>query len=131
MFGGVAVFGLATITSTVDQFPAVAGGADRGRRRRHGHVYVRTIMVQQHTPDHIRGRVSAVNSRSSALELGARIRVTARWLAPCHRWSSADAPHWRWSAPDADVSAVAENAPLALRLNICAGFGPPLRFAPD
>jgi len=84
MFGGVAVFGLATIafglsTSFLLSLAAliVAGGGDMVS------VYVRHIMVQRHTPDHVRGRVSAVSAMfiGASNELGAfESGVTARWL---------------------------------------------------
>jgi MFS family permease len=84
MFGGVAVFGLATITfglstSFLLSLAAliVAGGGDMLS------VYVRTIVVQQFTPDAIRGRVSAVNSMfiGASNQLGAfESGVMARWL---------------------------------------------------
>ena len=63
MFGGVALFGLATLTlgwtgnftvALVALF--VLGAADMVS------VYVRHLLVQYETPDDIRGRVSAVNS---------------------------------------------------------------------
>jgi MFS family permease len=84
MFSGVAVFGLATITFGLSTSfllslaaLAVAGGGDMLS------VYVRTIMVQQFTPDGIRGRVSAVNSMfiGASNQLGAfESGVTARWF---------------------------------------------------
>jgi MFS family permease len=74
MFGGVTVFGLATIvfglsTSFLLSLAALllAGAGDMVS------VYVRLILVQTHTPEHIRGRVSAVNSMfvGASNELGA------------------------------------------------------------
>jgi MFS family permease len=74
MFGGVTVFGLATIvfglsTSFLLSLAALllAGAGDMLS------IYVRLILVQTHTPEHIRGRVSAVNSMfvGASNELGA------------------------------------------------------------
>lgn len=63
MFGGVAVFGLATVVFGVSESfvltlaaLAVLGGADMVS------VYIRHMLVQLETPDAIRGRVSAVNA---------------------------------------------------------------------
>ena len=63
MFGGVAVFGVATIVFGVSTnfyvsmlALAALGAADMVS------VYVRHLLVQLETPDHIRGRVSAVSS---------------------------------------------------------------------
>jgi MFS family permease len=63
MFGGVAVYGLATILFGLSTlFPlsllalVIAGAGDMLS------VYIRGILVQLRTPDAIRGRVSAVNS---------------------------------------------------------------------
>jgi MFS family permease len=63
MFGGVAVFGLATVALGLTRELPVAfvallltGAGDMVS------VYVRHILVQFETPDEIRGRVSAVNS---------------------------------------------------------------------
>jgi len=63
MFGGVAVFGLATVVFGVSRSLAlslaaltVLGASDMLS------VYVRQMLVQLATPDAIRGRVSAVNS---------------------------------------------------------------------
>jgi hypothetical protein len=63
MFGGVAVFGAATIVfGATDHFAvalmalAVLGAADMVS------VYIRHLLVQIETPDEIRGRVSAVNA---------------------------------------------------------------------
>jgi len=63
MFGGVAVFGLATVVMGLTTSFAVAlvallltGAGDMVS------VYIRHILVQTETPDAIRGRVSAVNA---------------------------------------------------------------------
>jgi MFS family permease len=84
MFGGVAVFGIATIvfacsTSAVLSFVALAatGAGDMVS------VYIRHILVQLATPDSIRGRVSAVNAVfiGASNELGEfESGVTARWF---------------------------------------------------
>ncbi len=84
MFAGVALFGLATMmfglsTSFLLSLGAlvIAGAGDMLS------VYIRTILVQLHTPEHIRGRVSAVNSMfiGASNELGAfESGVMARWL---------------------------------------------------
>jgi MFS family permease len=84
MFGGVALFGAATIvfglsTSFWLSLVAliVAGAGDMIS------VYVRTVLVQLNTPEAIRGRVSAVNSMfiGTSNELGAfESGVTARWF---------------------------------------------------
>jgi MFS family permease len=84
MFGGVAVFGLATIafglsTSFLLSLAAlaIAGAGDMVS------VYVRTVLVQLHTPENIRGRVSAVNAMfiGASNELGAfESGATARWF---------------------------------------------------
>jgi MFS family permease len=84
MFAGVTVFGLATMvfglsTSFLLSLAAlvVAGAGDMLS------VYIRTILVQLHTPENIRGRVSAVNSMfiGASNELGAfESGVMARWL---------------------------------------------------
>lgn len=83
MFGGVAVFGVATITfgfSTsfiVSLFAlSMLGAADMVS------VYVRHLLVQLETPDAIRGRVSAVSSVfiGASNELGEfESGVTAKW----------------------------------------------------
>ena len=75
MFGGVAVFGVCTITvfglSTSFWLSlvalAIAGAGDMVS------VFVRSMLVQLETPDAIRGRVSAVNSMfiGASNELGA------------------------------------------------------------
>ena len=84
MFGGVAVFGLATIVFGLSRaFPLsllalfIAGAGDMLS------VYIRGILVQLRTPDAIRGRVSAVNSMfiGASNELGEfESGVTARWF---------------------------------------------------
>ena len=84
MFGGVAVFGVATIvfgasTSAVLSCVALAvtGAADMIS------VYVRHILVQLATPDAIRGRVSAVNAVfiGASNELGEfESGLTAKWF---------------------------------------------------
>lgn len=84
MFGGVTVFGLATIafglsTSFLLSLAAlaIAGAGDMVS------VYIRTVLVQLNTPENIRGRVSAVNSMfiGASNELGAfESGVTARWF---------------------------------------------------
>jgi hypothetical protein len=63
MFGGVAIFGAATVVFGVSRTLAlslaaltVLGAADMVS------VYVRNLLVQLATPDAIRGRVSAVNA---------------------------------------------------------------------
>ena len=84
MFGGVAVFGLATLVFGLTlkagvAFAALAclGAGDMAS------VYVRQLLVQLETPDAIRGRVSAVNSVfiGASNELGEfESGVTAAWL---------------------------------------------------
>lgn len=83
MFGGVAVFGIATIvfglsTSFVLSLSAliVLGAADMVS------VYIRHLLVQLETPDSIRGRVSAVSAVfiGASNELGEfESGVTAKW----------------------------------------------------
>jgi MFS family permease len=83
MFGGVAVFGVATIVFGVTTMFAVSlvalvvmGAADMVS------VYIRHLLVQLETPDEIRGRVSAVNSVfiGASNELGEfESGVTAAW----------------------------------------------------
>jgi MFS family permease len=84
MFGGVAVFGAATILFACSTAPwlsflalAITGAGDMVS------VYIRHILVQIVTPDAIRGRVSAVN----AVFIGASNEhgefesgITARWF---------------------------------------------------
>lgn len=84
MFGGVAVFGLATVLLGATQSFAVAlvalfltGAGDMVS------VYVRHILVQLETPDAIRGRVSAVNAVfiGASNELGEfESGIMAAWL---------------------------------------------------
>jgi MFS family permease len=83
MFGGVIVFGLATMVFGVStSFPlslaalVVMGAGDMVS------VYIRHLLVQLETPDAIRGRVSAVNSVfiGASNELGEfESGVTASW----------------------------------------------------
>ena len=84
MFGGVAVFGLATLTlGWTNRFPValvalfLLGAGDMVS------VYVRHLLVQYETPDEIRGRVSAVNAVfiGASNELGEfESGVTAGWF---------------------------------------------------
>jgi MFS family permease len=84
MFGGVAVFGAATIAFGLSQSLWLSlaallllGAGDMVS------VYVRHMLVQLETPDAIRGRVSAVNSMfiGASNELGEfESGVTARWF---------------------------------------------------
>jgi MFS family permease len=84
MFGGVAVFGAATLTLgwTTDLTVALAalvllGAGDMVS------VYIRHLLVQYETPDEIRGRVSAVNSVfiGASNELGEfESGLTAGWF---------------------------------------------------
>jgi MFS family permease len=84
MFGGVAVYGVATIIfgwsgNPVLSFAAlmVMGAGDMVS------VYIRHILVQYETPDAIRGRVSAVNAVfiGASNELGEfESGITARWF---------------------------------------------------
>ncbi|QYF94167.1 MFS transporter [Massilia sp. PAMC28688] len=84
MFGGVAVFGLATLTLGLTDSFAVAlaallllGAGDMVS------VYVRHLLVQYETPDAIRGRVSAVNAVfiGASNELGEfESGITAGWF---------------------------------------------------
>jgi MFS family permease len=86
MFGGVAVFGAATVVfgqSTSFWLSALAlfaiGTGDMVS------VFVRHLLVQLETPDAIRGRVSAVSSMfiGTSNELGEfESGVTARWWGP-------------------------------------------------
>lgn len=83
MFGGVIVFGIATMLFGVStSFPlsvaalAVMGAGDMVS------VYIRHLLVQLETPDAIRGRVSAVNSVfiGASNELGEfESGITASW----------------------------------------------------
>ena len=84
MFGGVAVFGLATIVFELSQWfwlslaaLTVMGAGDMVS------VYIRHLLVQLETPDAIRGRVSAVNAVfiGASNELGEfESGVTAAWF---------------------------------------------------
>ncbi len=84
MFGGVAVFGLATVALGLTENFAIAllalfmtGAGDMVS------VYVRHILVQVETPDAIRGRVSAVNAVfiGASNELGEfESGLVAAWL---------------------------------------------------
>jgi Transmembrane secretion effector len=86
MFGGVAVFGVATLVFAVSRSLivsvialAVLGAADMIS------VYVRQTLVQIVTPDAMRGRVSAVSSLfiGASAELGEfETGVVARLLGP-------------------------------------------------
>lgn len=84
MFGGVAVFGLATIVFGLSHWfwlslaaLAVMGAGDMVS------VYIRHLLVQLETPDAIRGRVSAVNAVfiGASNELGEfESGLTAAWF---------------------------------------------------
>ena len=84
MFGGVAVFGIATIVYALSRDVWLAlvalvflGAGDMVS------VFIRHILVQMETPDQIRGRVSAVNSVfiGASNELGEfESGLTAAWL---------------------------------------------------
>jgi predicted MFS family arabinose efflux permease len=84
MFGGVAVFGAATVVLGLTSSIAVAlvalvllGAGDMVS------VYIRHLLVQYETPDEIRGRVSAVNSVfiGASNELGEfESGLTAGWF---------------------------------------------------
>ncbi|MFO1464942.1 MAG: MFS transporter [Steroidobacteraceae bacterium] len=84
MFGGVVVFGIATIVYALSREVwlvlaalAILGAGDMVS------VFIRHILVQMETPDHIRGRVSAVNSVfiGASNELGEfESGLTAAWL---------------------------------------------------
>ncbi len=86
MFACVAIFGMMTIVFGVSRnlylsmgALAVLGAADMMS------VYVRSSLIQLHTPDHMRGRVSAVSMLfiSASNELGEfESGVTAAWLGP-------------------------------------------------
>ena len=83
MFGGVALFGLATVVFGISESFLVSllalvllGGADMVS------VYIRHMLVQLETPDAIRGRVSAVNAVfiGASNELGEfESGLTAAW----------------------------------------------------
>jgi len=84
MFGGVGLFGLATVTMGLTNMFGVAlvalfllGAGDMVS------VYIRHLLVQYETPDEIRGRVSAVNSVfiGASNELGEfESGLTASWF---------------------------------------------------
>ena len=84
MFGGVALFGLATLVFGASRsFPlslaalVLAGSGDMCS------VYVRGILVQTNTPDAIRGRVSAISSMfiGTSNQLGGfESGLTAKWF---------------------------------------------------
>jgi len=84
MFGGVVLFGIATIVLGVSEYFAVSmaalfllGAGDMVS------VYIRHVLVQLETPDAIRGRVSAVNAVfiGASNELGEfESGVTAVWF---------------------------------------------------
>ncbi|MFK3738406.1 MFS transporter [Massilia sp. TN1-12] len=84
MFGGVALYGLATVTiGLVHSFPValaalfLLGAGDMIS------VYIRHLLVQYETPDEIRGRVSAVSAVfiGASNELGEfESGVTASWF---------------------------------------------------
>ncbi len=86
MFACVGVFGLATIVFGLSTWVplslaalAVLGAADMIS------VYIRSSLIQLHTPDAMRGRVSAVSSVfiSASNELGEfESGLTAAWLGP-------------------------------------------------
>lgn len=84
MFGGVALFGLATLTlGWTSQFPVALGALFILGAGDMVSVYVRHLLVQYETPDEIRGRVSAVNSVfiGASNELGEfESGITAGWL---------------------------------------------------
>ncbi len=84
MFGGVAVFGMATLIYALSRNAWLAGAAlvvlGAGDMLS---VFIRHILVQLETPDAIRGRVSAVNSVfiGASNELGEfESGLTAAWL---------------------------------------------------
>jgi MFS family permease len=84
MFGGVAVFGIATVVFGISHdftlslvALAFLGAGDMVS------VYVRSVLIQLETPDNIRGRVGAVGSMfvGASNELGEfESGVTARWF---------------------------------------------------
>ena len=83
MFGGVAVFGVATIVFGVStNFLLSLCRADGAGRCRHGERLRRHLLVQLETPDAIRGRVSAVSAVfiGASNELGDfESGLTAKW----------------------------------------------------
>ncbi|QNA99202.1 MFS transporter [Massilia sp. Se16.2.3] len=84
MFGGVAVFGVATmVLGWTGQFPVALGALFLLGAGDMVSVYVRHLLVQYETPDEIRGRVSAVNAVfiGASNELGEfESGVTAGWF---------------------------------------------------
>ena len=84
MFGGVALFGLATLTlGWTNRFPLALGALFVLGAGDMVSVYVRHLLVQYETPDEIRGRVSAVNSVfiGASNELGEfESGITAGWF---------------------------------------------------
>jgi MFS family permease len=84
MFGGVALFGLATLTlGATTQFMVALGALFLLGAGDMVSVYVRHLLVQYETPDEIRGRVSAVNAVfiGASNELGEfESGVTAGWF---------------------------------------------------
>ena len=86
MFACVGIFGISTIAFGLSRnlmlslvCLAVLGAADMIS------VYVRSSLIQLHTPDHMRGRVSAVSTLfvSASNELGEfESGLTAAWLGP-------------------------------------------------
>lgn len=110
LFAAVAVFGLATMAFGLSRsFPlsvaclAVVGAADMVS------VVVRQTLVQLRTPDHVRGRVSAVNFVfiGASNELGEfESGVAARWLGPVPAvvlgglGTLAVVAVWAWRFPD-------------------------------
>ena len=86
MFGGVAVFGAATIVFGLSHefWISLAALAALGAGDMLS-VYIRHVLVQLETPDPIRGRVSAVSSMfiGASNELGEfESGLTARWFGP-------------------------------------------------
>jgi MFS family permease len=84
MFGGVALFGLATLTlGSTTHFMVALGALFLLGAGDMVSVYVRHLLVQYETPDEIRGRVSAVNAVfiGASNELGEfESGVTAGWF---------------------------------------------------
>lgn len=84
MFGGVALFGMATLTlGWTTQFAVALGALFLLGAGDMVSVYVRHLLVQYETPDEIRGRVSAVNAVfiGASNELGEfESGVTAGWF---------------------------------------------------
>jgi MFS family permease len=84
MFGGVALFGIATLTlGWTTQFAVALGALFLLGAGDMVSVYVRHLLVQYETPDEIRGRVSAVNAVfiGASNELGEfESGVTAGWF---------------------------------------------------